>query len=1158
MRPIETKTESDDEIEEARVIACDSLLHAASTERKATSALTPGSDNRGLSRLRVLLSLLEAAEIDADARSAPTGVAQARDGDRERPLLGRFEVLDHLGSGGFGFVVRARDRLLGREVALKMPLPERLLAPGDVDRFLKEARAAARLDHPNIMRVFDAGELGPLGYFIASEYCDGPNLRLWLSRQTEPVPARLAARWIATLAGALEHAHSRGILHRDIKPDNIMLAGGPQADDFVLRLTDFGLAKLTEETGAQTRSDARLGTPHYMAPEQAAGRHAEISPATDIYALGATFYEVLTGRPPYRGENDAETVRLVIEADPLSLRSLRPALPRDLETICLKCLRKEPARRYASALGLRADLQRFLDGRPIHGRPVSNWERAGRWARRRPAATALVALTALLTCSSVVGALAWSRWLEGHNRRLETQIDRTYQARTAAQRRRLDDRHRHVGSLRRAKAALDAHQTELAQDILHQLATESGGSQFRDFAWSYLWREANREFTQLWGHEATVNNLVISSDGNTLVTRDINNKSLVWDLAREMNLEKPSATLSYAATVDSPLVWWVYSGDVRYVANLSWAPKRAEIELFDTTSGRKLTRFEGDPSEHPRGLAFDSQSKRLVFAAERPDGRILVRWWIICNGTPETHSWLLEPGDLLPTVPSPLRFIPLVRGKRTHFVDLRTGKPRAVLDESNLSGPGFAQLSAYSADGRFFAAQTQMNKILIWEGSSGTKLAQFEMPGAFKMVMSPHGDNLAVIDERGGVTILDRLLKQQRILFSGSATPDLPSYRLSFSSDETLLAISAFTVPGGRQPAEVWDVAASRRLHVFPGRADVEDLGFVPGSRSVVLAGGSKPRIWRLDPPAAPEALTGHADESWASAFSPDGRVLATGSDDTDEPQTIKLWDPASGRLLAGWKGHTATITSLAFTPDGRRLASSSLDSGQAESPNVIIWETASRQPVAILRGHEGPVRSLAYSPDGKFLATVGDDLSVRLWDTKNYTTRDVLNGHGARLSSVVFSPSSQRLATGSNDATARIWEVRSGVLQATLSDVANVNAVAFAPDGALVATANENGQIKLWNPVTSECVLTSHGAVDQLRALVFTRDGSNIVAAGKDKVVRVWDIITGQEVLSLPGHNAQINSLALSPDGSILASCSHDGAVKLWRAEPIEVVPRQ
>ncbi len=888
-----------------------------------------------------------------------------------------------------------------------------------------------------------------------------------------------------------------------------------------------------------------------------AGRHAEIGPATDVYALGLTLYEVLTGRPPLRGDNDAETVRLVLDADPVSLRSLRPGLPRDLETICFKCVRKEPARRYASAEELRADLQRFLDGRPIHGRPVSTGERLRRWARRRPAAAALVGLTSLVICASVAIALAWGRWLEGHNRRLETQIDRTYQARIAAQRRRLDDRHRHVGSLRRAKAALDANQTELAQDILHQLATESRGSQFRDFAWSYLWREANREFTQLWGHEATVNNLVISSDGNTLVTRDISNQSLVWDLARELNLDKPRAKLSYAAAVDARIAWSVYSGDARYVVNLSWAPKRAGIELFDTTSGRKLTRFEGDPSEHPRGLAFDFQSQRLVFAAERPDGRILVRWWIICNGTPETHSWLLEPGDLLPTVPSPVRFIPVVRGKRTHFVDVRTGKPRVVLEASNLSEPGFAQLSAYSADRRLFAAHTEANKILIWDTRSGAELAQFEIPGAIAMVMSPHGDILAVIDKQGGVTILDRLQKQQRILFSGSGAPDLPAYRLSFSSDATLIAVSVFSVPGGRQPAEVWDVRACRRLHVFPGRADVEDLAFIPGSRSVVLAGGMKPRIWRLDPPAAPEALPGHADEAWASAFSPDGRVLATGSDDTDEPQTIKLWEPASGRLLAGWKAHKATITSLAFSPDGRRLASSSLDSGQAENPNVIIWDTASHQPVATLPGPDGPVRSLAYSPDGRALAAVGDDLSVRLWDTKNFTTRDVLNGHTDRLTSVAFSPSSRLLVTGSNDASARIWDVRTGVLTATLNDVANVNAVAFAPDGALVATANENGQIKLWNPATTECILTIHGAVDQLRALVFTRDGSNIVAAGKDKVVRVWDIITGQEVLSLPGHNAQINSLALSPDGKILASCSHDGAVTLWRAEPVVVVPR-
>ena len=356
--------------------------------------------------MRLLLKLLEVSEVNDDqsiADAAPDGKGCAHG----RPLLGRFDVIDHLGSGGFGFVVRARDRLLGRDVALKMPLPERILSTADVHRFLREAQSAARLDHPNIVRVFDAGELGPLGYFIASEFCAGPSLRRWLGTQTGPVAPRLAARLVAALAGAVQHAHERGILHRDIKPDNIILAGGPEPEELVPRLTDFGLAKLVEEAGDETRSEARLGTPHYMAPEQAAGRRREVGPATDIYALGATLYEVLTGRVPFRGETDAETLRLVLDSEPVAPRLLRPGLPRDLETICQKCLRKVPSQRYVSAAALGDDLARFVDGRPIQSRPVSRWERARGSAQRRPAVAALLSLVVLLA-SGLIGGIAWS------------------------------------------------------------------------------------------------------------------------------------------------------------------------------------------------------------------------------------------------------------------------------------------------------------------------------------------------------------------------------------------------------------------------------------------------------------------------------------------------------------------------------------------------------------------------------------------------------------------------------------------------------------------------------------------------------------------------------------------------------------------------------
>ncbi len=451
MTPDDNSSSPVDEQLLAEMMAFDALLHASATEKERGqgSRHDPDEvDDRGRSRLMLLLKMLEANESSKDHGPGPDPAAADRPADGCGPLLGRFDVIDDLGCGGFGFVVRARDRLLGREVALKMPLPERALASGDVHRFLREARAAARLDHPNIVRVFDAGELGPLGYFIASEFCAGPSLRRWLKSQNEPVSPRLAARWMAAIADAIQHAHDRGILHRDIKPDNIILTSPPKphetaspsprpeagadgrarpaspADLLFPRLTDFGLARLAEEAADESGSDIRMGTAHYMAPEQAAGRSDQIGPATDVYALGATLYAIVAGRTPFRGETEAETLRLVLESEPVALRSLRPGLPRDLETICLRCLCKEPSQRYASAGAMRDDLRRFLDGRPIKGRPVSAAERARTWARRRPAIAALVGLVVLLAAGLVGGGVLWASWLGWHARQLEIQIER--------------------------------------------------------------------------------------------------------------------------------------------------------------------------------------------------------------------------------------------------------------------------------------------------------------------------------------------------------------------------------------------------------------------------------------------------------------------------------------------------------------------------------------------------------------------------------------------------------------------------------------------------------------------------------------------------------------------------------------------------------------
>ena len=374
----------------------------------SVTAAEPSADDYDVAALAALLadtwSRLRPQKGDGDD-SATTEVP-AESAAKLPRQIGRFEIRGILGCGGFGLVLLAYDPHLHREVALKLPRPEILLSHRLRQRFLREAQAAALLDHSNIVPVYEAAELGPLWY-LTRGYVAGPTLGEWLDEQGGAVAPRIAAEMVRQLATAVEHAHSRGVLHRDLKPSNVLLepiAGQPGR--WVVKLADFGLAKRIEDTDQISRQGELLGTPQYMAPEQATCRAADVAVHTDIYGLGVILFELLTGKPPYVGTNDQQTLHLIQEGNP-PLHALRSSeVPRNLEAVCLKCLAASPQLRYQSAAQLLADLNRFLAGEPVQARSVGRATRVWLWCRRKPVA-ATSGLAAVLLIAGSVGMAVW-------------------------------------------------------------------------------------------------------------------------------------------------------------------------------------------------------------------------------------------------------------------------------------------------------------------------------------------------------------------------------------------------------------------------------------------------------------------------------------------------------------------------------------------------------------------------------------------------------------------------------------------------------------------------------------------------------------------------------------------------------------------------------
>ena len=471
--------------------------------------------------------------------------------------FGRFEIVRELGRGGLGVVLLARDPVLHRQVALKIPRPEALLTPDLRQRFQHEAQAAARLTHPHIVPVYEVGEIGPI-CFIASAFVEGQSLAAWIKDRSQRVMRVTPPSVVADLADAMQYAHSQGVLHRDLKPANVLLerreaSPGESAGSLpVTKISDFGLAKILDLTSNETRTGAILGTPAYMAPEQAKGDHQRIGPATDVYGLGTILYELLTGRPPFRGNTDAAILVQVVSDEPAAPRRADPKLSRDLEAICLRALEKNPADRYASATDLAADLRRYLAGKPTQARPAGIARRIGKYGQRKPL---VVALVSVLTIASLLVAGLAGAWVSDRILAADA-IAAAQAAATVADG--IERQHQYASNIQHAAEALRHGNRREVLDLLAQCKSLAREPVHCGIEWDYLWTNANRAERTFIGHPTGVSAVRFSPQGDLVASGGKDGRVNVWETERWTK----RAELNYAPNVDVSVVEFSQDGSL--------------------------------------------------------------------------------------------------------------------------------------------------------------------------------------------------------------------------------------------------------------------------------------------------------------------------------------------------------------------------------------------------------------------------------------------------------------------------------------------------------------------------------------------------------------------------------------------------------------------